>query len=177
MVDAHVEVVGLQEMLKKLKGAKNKELRGALVRAMNTAAKPVKEEIKESARRTLPSGGGLGEWAANLDIKTKTSLTSRRPGVTIQASARAKVKRARRAGRIRKVRLAGTFGQFADVRALDRGRVMHPMFGRAKKGGGLFGPQMVKPGFFTDVVTGPVSQRAGVEIKRELDKALDAIGD
>ena len=39
-------------------------------------------------------------------------------------------------------RKAGTFGNRSDLGAIDRGRVMHPRWGR----GPLVGPQMVTPG-------------------------------
>ena len=73
-----------------------------------------------------------------------------------------------------KARQVGTFGKQADLNAIDRGRVMHPVWGRAKRSGinGLAGPQLVARGYFSNVMDGLVARRAEKEILAALQRAV-----
>jgi hypothetical protein len=73
----------LRAVGKALREAADKEQKRELYKAVQRATKPIKEEIKQSARETLPHGGGLNEWVAAIGIKTKQSYNGRMPGVTI----------------------------------------------------------------------------------------------
>lgn len=137
----------LRALAKRLKAAGRGDLRRELMRAAQRATRPVKAEVKASAIRTLPSKGGFGQWAARAKIVTRTRATGRSAGVVIKGSG------AKNAPR-------------ADLRSLDRGRAMHPVFGRAP-----YVLQRVRPGFFSQVMDGPLTQRAA----REFETALDEI--
>ena len=141
MIAVSVDSRAVREFGKALKSA-DKEIRKEVRKAVTAAAKPVKQEVLQSARLTLPSG--LGLWAsAGLTVKVKQTYSGANTSVTIIGDLdNKKVKRGAGKGR----RRSGTFGPVGDLRALNRGRVMHPAWGRAKKDGGLFGPQMVKAG-------------------------------
>lgn len=176
-------------LAKNVKGA-DKEIRGALFKAAGTAVKPVKKEIPDSARRTLPARGGLNEWVAGAQVQVRQSYSGRNPGVTISASkpkttsSRVKTEHhaligplAKGQTRTRTVRRrkSGTFGNQSDLAAINRGRVMHPVWGRAKRSGGLAGPQMVKAGFFDDVMEQLVTVRAEKAIMTALREAIEKI--
>ena len=165
------DVRAYRELGALLKGVE-KDVKRELFKAVSSATKPVKAEIRESARRTLPRKGGLNEWVAGAKVTTRQSYSGRNPGVTIKAE-RDKFKSVSVGGKRSKKRLPGTFGKKSDLGAINRGRVMHPYYGRARKveGNGLYGPQMVRPGFFTDVMTGVMAQRA----KREILTAMQQI--
>jgi hypothetical protein len=158
----HLKAFGRQ-----LKGA-DKELRRQQARAVQRATKPVKQEIKASAIATLPSRGGLGLWASKIGIRTRQAYSGRNVGITITGTIdnKAKVR-----GRGKGKRQARTFGDRADLRAINRGRIMHPVYGR----GPLVGPQMVKKGFWDKPMLGVTAQRAKREILEAMVNTLRAI--
>jgi len=142
--------------------------------------------VARSARETLPSGGGLNEWVASAKVTVRQAYSGRNPGVTIKAE-KAKTKSVRvktahhdvigplargqtRTKTVRR-RKARTFGNRSDLGAIDRGRVMHPRWGR----GPLVGPQMVTPGWFSRVMEGLVARRAEKEILAALDRFVAAV--
>lgn len=176
-------------LARSVKGA-DKEIRTGLFRAVSVASKPVKKEVADSARRTLPARGGLNEWVANAQVQVRQAYSGRDPGITIKASkaktATSRVKTehhgligplAPRQARTRTVRKQkqGSFGTAANLARIDEGSVMHPVWGRAKSGGGLAGPQRVKAGFFTDVMMQRVAVRAEKEIVTALREAVQRI--
>jgi hypothetical protein len=139
------DVAKLRAVGRAMREAGDKEQKRELYKAVQRATKPVKEEIKQSARDTLPHGGGLNEWVAGITIRTKQSYNGRMPGITIQgAMNNKKLTTTYSGGKRKRTRRKGTFGAQADLRAINRGRVMHPVFGH----GPLVGPQMVPPGFW-----------------------------
>lgn len=172
MLQVKIDNKALKAFGKALKGA-DKELRKEMFKAVASATKPVKEEIKRSAIETLPSTGGLGTWVSKIGIKTRQAYSGRNVGITITGTLDNK-KVARGKGRGK--RKAGTFGATADLRAINRGRVMHPAWGRAKAdGSGLFGPQMVKSGFWSNPMEGLVAARARKEIEEAMRRVADEI--
>jgi hypothetical protein len=165
------DVASLRAVGKALREAGDKEQKRELYKAVQRATKPIKEEIKESARETLPHSGGLNEWVAAIGIKTKQSYNGRMPGVTITGALDNKRVVRRSGGKRSKTRKSGTFGATADLRAINRGRVMHPVFGH----GPLVGPQMVRAGFWDRPLTGVTAQRAKREIRAAMEATLRAI--
>jgi hypothetical protein len=149
------DVDKLRMIGKMLREAPDKEVKKELAKAVQRASKPVKEEIKQSARDTLPSSGGLNEWVADIAIKTTFRMSGRMPGVYIVGSKNNKrvVKKKSKTGR--------TFGANADLRSINRGRVFHPTFGH----GPLVGPQSVRAGFWDRPFNGVIHQRAVREIR------------
>jgi hypothetical protein len=134
-----------------------RHIRTEMVEAMRTAVAPVEAEVRASARTTLP--GDLGEWTALLQVQTRAASSGPRTGVTLEATMNRKpaAKSGRRAG------------PRADLNAINRGRVMHYAWGQSRKGGaGLFGPQMVKPGFWT----GPLRSTTAVRARKEIEAAM-----
>ncbi len=167
-----VDNAALKAFGRALKSA-DKELRKEMFKAVQTATKPVKEEIKRSAIQTLPSTGGLGTWVSKIGIRTRQAYSGRNVGITITGTLdNKKITRGKGRGK----RKAGTFGATADLRAINRGRVMHPAWGRAKAdGSGLFGPQMVKAGFWDAPLEGIVAVRARKEIEDAMRRVADEI--
>lgn len=159
------ELIGAQRVKEIMKQA-DKDIRRETFKAVNRAVKPIRDELKTSARKTLP--GDLAEWVAKpLTTRTRQAYSGKSVGITVKATVPSKMKGRGKSKR----RRTGTFGAKADLGAINRGRVMHPVWGR----GPLVGPQMVKAGFFTDVARGPVSDRAKVEIKAALEAVAQKI--
>jgi hypothetical protein len=66
--------------------------------------------VKQSARDSLPKGGGLNEWAAASKITVRNSLTGARVGTRIVVGKRKH-----------------------DISDLDKGSLRHPVYGNRKK--------------------------------------------
>ena len=165
----------------------DKGLRRELFKAMERTAKPVKWDVTRSALEMLPERGGLNRWMASAKVSVRQAYSGRNPGITIKATkSKTYTRRIRTAqanligplapGQTRtktvKIRQVGTFGKAADLGAINRGRVMHPVWGRAKRGGlanGLAGPQLIRPGYFSTVMSGLVARRAEQNILAALD--------
>jgi hypothetical protein len=101
----------------------------------------------------LPHRGGLGAWAAASHIHPSVRATGNRVSAELQVSRRS---------------LRGP----ADLRALDRGRVRHPSWGR--RAPGEWHTQLVAP----KTITGPLTE---VEqwrdaVARGVDEAVDTLG-
>jgi hypothetical protein len=92
----------------------------------------IRKEIKARAETTLPRAGGLNRWAAGTKITLQVKMTGRSAGVRIKGGRNSK-------------------GGRSDIRALDRGRLRHPSWGR--RGRGQWHTQQVIPGFFTRPAT------------------------
>lgn len=161
-------------------------IRKELYAGVSRAVRPVRQEIPASARQTLPKSGGLAEWAASAKVTTRQAYSGKAAGASIEVSkpktrtARVKTAQAALIGplpkgqtrtRTTRRRRAGTFGTRADLGALDRGRVMHPTWGR----GPLVGPQAVPTGFASRVFEGPVAARAEQEVLAALGRAVDRV--
>lgn len=151
----------------------DKEIRKDLFQAMSRATRPVKKEIPESAKRTLP--GGLGEWAAKAKVTTRQAYSGTNIGVTIQTRMEKTRTSRAKATKGQKVQNAGTFGAVANLKALDEGKVWHPVWGRRLRSGRLAGPQSVEAGYFTSVMETLVARRAEKEILAALRAAVDRI--
>lgn len=172
MLQVGINQADLRRLRPVLKAA-DKDIRREFAKAAMSATKPVKQAIRDSALQTLPKSGGLNRWAAALGIKTRVALTGRNPGVFITGALDNKrhSRKVGSAGKRRKVRKAGLFGAQADLRALNRGRVMHPAWGR----GPLVGPQMVRSGFWDRPLQGPIADKARKEIITALQDVLDKL--
>jgi hypothetical protein len=89
---------------KRLKAAGETELRKELHKAMRGAARPLIPKVRESARRALPTHGGLNERIARKPYRAQVRTGARTAGVRIT-------------------------GTKVDPR-INQGRVAHPVFGR-----------------------------------------------
>lgn len=82
-----IEIKGadqLADLAKRLKEAGDRELQRELGKAINSAVKPVKQAIHDSAETTLPRRGGLAEEAASSRIVTRRR-SGARAGVRVVA--------------------------------------------------------------------------------------------
>ena len=95
----------LERLGKALKQVGDRELRLELLRAIRTATKPTHQQIRASARELLPHRGGLADLIARCSLSTRTRLSGRSVGVRVQARSQ------------------------HDIRALDKGRLRHPLYG------------------------------------------------
>lgn len=97
-------------------------IRREVTKALNKATEPAKDAVAQSALDILPHSGGLAELVASARISTRTTLRGSNPSVRLTG------------------RLSGH-----DLRAIDRGRLRHPVFGNR----GAWVTQNVPPGFWT----------------------------
>lgn len=112
----------------------------------------VRAAIKRNAVAVLPSSGGLGKWVARTRITAQIRITG--------YSARVQLRGGRNSAK-----------QRSDIRAIDRGRVRHPAWGR--RGRGQWSTQAVHDRFFTDPATG--SPEWDHAIVQAVDRAFDVI--
>lgn len=108
-------------------------LRKDLMRQIGRAVRDsqVRPEVARSALASLPRRGGLADRVAAARVISRVRLAGQNVGVKVQARAKG-----------------------ADLGAINRGRVRHPVFGRAP-----LVTQAVRPGYFdramdSDVVDG-----------------------
>lgn len=92
----------LAALSKRLKEAGDKNLTREFSRSVSAAMKPLVQELRSSARSTLPSSGGLAERVAKSQIRTVRRAAS---GVRVTAK--------------------NPYG----IKQMDEGRVRHPVFG------------------------------------------------
>jgi len=135
----------LVALAKRLRDAP-KELRSKLYIGINRAAKPLKNEVKKSARERLPKKGGLNKRVAGTKIATKRRVSGNSAGV----------------------RLVGTSGY--DIGSINRGRVRHLTYGHKP-----WKNQTVVKGFWTDplVEGGP---KVRDEIQEVMDTVATKLG-
>lgn len=131
-------------LARRLRGA-SKELRSELYRGINRATKPLKEDVRDAARRRLPRSGGLGRRVASSKITTKRRATGNNAGIKIVA----------------------TSGY--DIGSINRGRVRHLTYGHLP-----WSDQAVQPGFWTEpLVAGAPAVRR--ELGRVMDDVAKKI--
>lgn len=70
----------------RLKVAGARGVRTAMIRQLRAAAKPVAEDIQDSARESLPRRGGMNEYVAARKPKVSVRTTGRQAGVSIKYS-------------------------------------------------------------------------------------------
>ena len=106
----------------------------------------IRAKVRLSARRKLPKGGGLAEWAAAAHLTAQVSVV----GSTVTAHL--------------KVHRTSLF-RASDLRALDRGRVRHPAWGR--RNSDAWSIQLVTPKVYTEPITEAREWPAAVELACE----------
>jgi hypothetical protein len=115
----------------------------ATIRASASEAIP---GIRDSARQTLPHGGGLAEEVASLPYAVRTTLAASGGRVSI-------------AGRGMK-----------EIRDIDRGNLRHPVYGNRK----VWRPQAVPPGFASTPIT-KQAPKILLKITAEMQKTAEEI--
>lgn len=113
---------------------------------------PIRKAVKQRARDTLPSGGGLNEWVAAARVTLRIKASGR--------TVRAIVKGSRNSEKHQ-----------SDLDAIDRGRARHPSWGR--RGVGQWHNQSVPSEWFSGPATEWDTLRGQADAA--LDTALDQI--
>jgi hypothetical protein len=107
-------------LAKRLRAMGDKDLSREFSKAVSASTKPLVQELRKSARDTLPKRGGLAERVAKSPIRTQRRSSARAQGARVVAR-----------------------NPYA-INRLDQGRVRHPVFGRA-----VWVDQTVKSGWWT----------------------------
>lgn len=113
----------LEVLARRLKATGDRELRKELLRGIREGTKGTKPKIANSLASRLPKRGGLAARMATSRITTKTKLSGRTVGVTLEARAP------------------------HDIRGMNAGRLRHKVFGREQ-----WVDQDIEPGVFTDPI-------------------------
>lgn len=144
----------LERLVRDLRGFEGrKEVLRQLRKEIRQPVPAVRKAIKARALDTLPRSGGLNAWAAGIRITVAIRGAGRAAGVKLKGG------RNSRGGR-------------SDMRALDRGRVRHPSWGR--RWSGQWHNQTVEAGFVTKPATEATEWRDACV--RAVDNAVRSIG-
>lgn len=108
---------------------RKREVVKALGKEIRKPLPGVRKSIKARALEILPRAGGLNKWVASTRVGVKVRTSGRSAGVQLKGGRNSAQKR-------------------SDVRAIDRGRVRAPSWG--KRTAASWHTQSVTPGFFTD---------------------------
>lgn len=98
----------LRKLAKDLKDAGEKDLRRALYRNINLAAKPLIADAKQEAAATLPKTGGAAQRVVDASFSTRV-LVGKNPGV--------------------KLRGRDQQGRAVNLARVNKGILRHPLFG------------------------------------------------
>jgi hypothetical protein len=98
----------LNRLARRLKGG-DKALRKELYSGLQRATKPIRADVQRSLATRLPERGGLAQKMSKSRVSAKIRTANRNTRLTI--------------------RVDGPRGEDIDVRAINRGRIRHPVFG------------------------------------------------
>lgn len=124
----------------------------AMSKGVRATVPAVRVKIRQAALELLPRSGGLGKWVASARINLKIKTSGRRAGITLTGGRNSE-------------------GGRSDIRAIDRGRVRAPSWGRRTKGS--WHSQTVPDGYFTATAAAEDGWRRNVD--QEVDRALDTL--
>lgn len=139
------QIRGVEELAKlsrALKEAGERGLQRELSKGIGEALKPLKDDLRRSARATLPERGGLAERVARSQIRTVRANSARRTGVRVKVT---------------------NMDDYA-LRRLDRGQLRHPVPGTDK-----WVDQRVPSGWWTNPTTGAqpaIARQIELAVKR-----------
>lgn len=130
----------------------DKAQRREVSKVLRETTKPIRAELRESARANLPHAGGLNETVASSNFTQRLKVTGKTVGVTLVARGRS--------------------GKLKDIRSTDSGRLRHPVFadGAKSRRDWTWVTQTVKPGWWT----GPL-KKAGPRVSRNVAQAMDLV--
>lgn len=134
----------LEKLGRALKQVGDRELRKELLAALRAATKPMKAAVQASARENLPSRGGFADLVAASRFTTKNRLSGKNVGMRFEAKNK------------------------HDIKALDRGRLRHPLYGNKDH----WFTQTVQAGWFST----PIEEMSG-EIRVEVSQALARVAE
>ena len=129
----------LEKLARALKQVGDGALRRELLRTIRSATKPIVQAVKDSARETLPSSGGFAALIAKSRVSSLTRLSGKQVGVRIKATNQ------------------------RNIRALNSGRLRHPLFGNKDH----WYTQTVPAGWFTKPIEA-MADGIRVEVSRDL---------
>lgn len=135
----------LNRLARNLKGA-DKAVRRELYAGLQRATKPMRANAKRAAATRLPQRGGLAAEVARSRFSARIKTANRNTRLRIEVSSRK--------------------GADLDLRALDRGRIRHPVFGRR----GAWVTQEITP----EIISGSLANDAPIA-QREALAALDRV--
>jgi hypothetical protein len=140
-MEAVTGVGELDAVARRLKAAGRGDLRKELLKGIRAQGKPAIADVKRSARATLPTRGGFADLVARSSYGMRTRLSGDKMGVSI----------------------VGTGRSVKSLRAINAGRLRHPVWGNRD----VWVEQHIEPGFFD----GPIEKRAD-DIRRGIQKVL-----
>jgi hypothetical protein len=121
-----------------------------LTKRIKSLGTPVKAELKASALASLPHRGGLNLWVASSRVVVSVRRGASTAGVDISEGRNSKT------------------GKRSDLRALNKGKLRHPVHGNRRK----WTLQSIEPGFFDDVIDGPVGEQFQAEVIGAIDDTI-----
>jgi hypothetical protein len=144
-----VEIRGaenLGRLARELRRLGDKELRRALYKGLNSAAKPLKADARANALATLPHRGGLNKVISRSSMRTSTR-TGKNPSVRIVVKSH-------------------------DARIDSQGRLRHPVFAGRKTPSHqrVWVTQQVPPGWFTKP-----ARAAAPAVRRQIESVLSEV--
>lgn len=151
----------LKDLQRRLKEAGERGLSRELNKSLNTAVKPLKMELPKSARRVLPSRGGLAERIA----KSKISIRKKPNGLVLVAKNDYQLAKMDNPGVIRKP-VFPRRSRLQRVTGRNKGRAK--LQTNRKKW--AWESQRIKPGWFSEPTA-----RAGKQITTEVENAVKAV--
>jgi len=143
----------IHTLVRSLRGfSRNNEVTKAVRVELRKPVPMVRTRIKMAARGQLPHRGGLGAWVAAIKITALVQFSAKVVSIRMRGGRR-------------------STGAQSDIRAIDRGRVRAPSWGRRKRGD--WHTQTVQPGFVSK--TAEESPEWGAAIDRGIAVALEKI--
>lgn len=132
---------------RRLKEAGETGLRNELNKTMRNAAKPLIPKVREAARKSLPTAGGLNERIARKPYRAQTRTGEKTAGVRI-------------------------VGTKVDPRINESGRIAHPVFGRPRST--VVQVDAGSKGYFSDTLreSGPEVRKAVVGALSDFAKQI-----
>lgn len=97
-----------RDLARRLRGAANRGLRREMSTAIRRATNPLRKALRRSARSLLPRTGGLGQTISRSSMR----IQRRTAGATVG------------------IRMVTTSPH--DIKAIDQGRVRHPLYGNRR---------------------------------------------
>lgn len=134
----------LERVARRLKETGRKDLRKDLLAGIRKEGKDTVKDIKASAAAELPHRGGLAELVSRSSYGIRTRMSGNSIGVRVQ----------------------GTSRSVKSLRALNAGRLRHPVYGNRN----VWVEQQVEPGWFDKPI-----ERDADNIRRGVDRVLDDI--
>lgn len=147
-------IEGMAQLARDLKAAGEKDLTKELRKSLQRTIRPLKAAAREGALEALPASGGLAAEVAASGFTGRVSLLGKNPRVLIEGKGR-----------------QNKHGQRHDLRAMDRGRLRHPLYGRR----GRWYTQLVRPGWFSLTLESK-SEIVYAELLRAAQAVADKLG-